>query len=372
MKTADLLIDDKGPQIRHRSGIVAPDPFIYLFPAGGKPMVFFDAREYDVKKAELARLKNGVAIKRLEPYMKRVKNTDVPPLTAVLLLILVNANIKKVRIPATMPYGLVKTLKENGLIIEIHNFDGEREKKSVEELKNIITAQRVTESAFNLAWNILAASRIQGKKMMFEREVLTSERLKIILKTHLLKSGLECPDGIIVASGKQTARPHDDGTGPILPNQLIIIDIFPRAEKTGYYADMTRTFVKGKASAEMKKLYEDLRQVQQEIAESVKVGDECQRVHQQTVAAFKKRGHKTSPQVGFMHGTGHSLGLSVHEEPRLNAQSNRTIEPGMVLTIEPGLYYPDLGGVRIEDIIVFHPNGRKENITTFVKPYIIS
>ena len=72
-----------------------------------------------------------------------------------------------------------------------------------------------------------------------------------------------------------------------------------------------------------------------------------------------------------MHGTGHSLGLSVHEGPRLNAVCDRIIQPGMTLTIEPGLYYPDVGGVRIEDVVVFHLDGTKENITQLNKSFFI-
>lgn len=372
MKTADLLIDARGPEIQHRSGLTAPDPFIYIYPEGGKPTVFFDAREFDVKKQELKKLKRKVLVKRLEPYIKKIQGPTGNLLLSVLLCILREYKVKKVRVSPNLAYNIAHALEEAGIAIEIYNFESERERKTKQEMKYLIAAQRVNESAFELAWNILAESTIQKNRVIYQDEILTSERLKSIIHKHLLDQGYGCPDGIIVASGKQTARPHDEGSGPILPNQLIIIDIFPRSEVTGYVADMTRTFVKGKPSAKTQALYHDVAKVQRAIADSIKIGNSCAAVHRATVKAFKELGHPTSPEKGFMHGTGHAIGLQVHEGPRLSSLSDRTIEPGMALTVEPGLYYPDIGGVRIEDVIIFHPvTGKKENITRFLKPHII-
>lgn len=372
MKTADLLIDARGAEIQHRTGLTAPDAFIYLYPEGGQPTVYFDAREFDVKKQELKKLKNNVVIKRLEPYVQKVKGKPANTLAALVLSMLKEYKVKKVRISPTLGYEIARGLQEAGIQLEIYSYEAERERKTKQEIKHLISAQRVNETAFDLAWKILAESKIVKNRIIYKEEILTSERLKSIIRKHFLEKGYDCPDGIIVASGKQTARPHDEGSGPILPNQLIIIDIFPRSEATGYVADMTRTFVKGKPSEKMKRLYRDVEKVQREIADSIKAGDSCSAVHKATVVAFKKLGHQTSPQKGFMHGTGHAIGLQVHEGPRLSSLSHRIIEPGMVLTVEPGLYYPGIGGVRIEDVVIFHPvTGKKENITQFIKPYII-
>jgi len=157
-----------------------------------------------------------------------------------------------------------------------------------------------------------------------------------------------------------------------LPNASIIVDIFPRSEETGFFADMTRTFVKGEPSDEIIELFDAVDKVQRQVIDYIEVGIECAAVHRETVRLFKELNHETSNEKGFMHGTGHSLGLSLHEGPLLNARSEQKIEAGMVFTIEPGLYYPGLGGVRIEDVIVVHADGRKENITKFTKPTFIA
>lgn len=364
MNTGDLLVDARGPEILHRSGITAPDDFIYLYPDGGTPTVFFDAREYDVQKQKIQQLGNGVHVERLEPFLKKT-------FFETLLNILSKFQISTVRVSSSLPYGIARALSEAGITLDIYSYQTERDRKTDREIAHMIDAQRVNESALDLAWKILLESSITDNQVLYQGEVLTSEYMKSEIRIHLLKQGYDCPDGIIVASGAQTARPHDEGEGPILPHECIIVDIFPRSEKTGFFADMTRTFVKGGPTEEIKKLFQAVESVQKEIADSITLGEKCSEVHARTITAFQKLRHATSPEAGFMHGTGHSLGLAVHEGPRFNSTCDVVLEPGMVLTVEPGLYYPELGGVRIEDVVVFHPDGRKENITQFNKPSFI-
>lgn len=360
MNSADILLDARGPEILHRSGITAPDPFIYIYPKGGTPTVFFDAREYDVQKQKIAVLDNGVDVQRLEIFSGTT-------FQETLMNILKKFQISAVHISPSMEYRYVRMLQESNVAIDIHDYEAERDRKTEQEITVMIAAQRVNESAFQLVWNMLHESKFRGSQIVYQGEILTSELVKSKARVHLLQQGYDCPDGIIVASGEQTARPHDEGSGPLLANESIIVDIFPRSETTGFVADMTRTFVKGNPKPEVQKLFDAVIAVQKEIADSIAIGDKCSYVHTRTIVAFEKLGHPTSPEKGFMHGTGHSLGLSVHEGPRLNSSCDRTIEAGMTLTVEPGLYYPGIGGVRIEDVIVFHPDGRKENITQFNK-----
>jgi len=359
--TADLLFDSHGPEIRHRSGLAAPDPFIYIYPAGGVPTVFFDAREFEVQKLKLAALKNGVHIEHVESY----------PSVGAIIAILNKQKITTVKVSPNLPYGIAEALKQAGKKLVIHSYEVEREHKTVPEIAEISAAQHVTSQAFELAWKILAKSTIKRNTLIYRKEILTSEYMKSELRKFLMDNGYDCPEGIIVASGEQSSRPHDAGAGPLRPHECIIIDIFPRSEKSGFFGDMTRTFIKGKVRSKIRELFSVVESVQQEIADSIQIGDRCAEVHQQTIQAFARCGHKTSSKEGFMHGTGHSLGLSVHENPRLAANFKGIIEPGMVFTVEPGLYYPARGGVRIEDIVVFYPDGRKENITHFNKPYFI-
>lgn len=373
MKIADLLIDARGPEIRHRTGIVAPDAFIYLRVDGEPGTTYFDAREYDVQKILLERAGTGVRIERLEPFLDAAKKRQGAGSVQerALLAILEASGIGTVRVSAQMPYGWIRVLQQAGVAIEMAEYAEERVRKTEPELECIREAQRKTEQAFAHARSLLAEGKISGDTIVRGGAVLTSEWMRAELTKFLLDLGMSCPEGMVVASAEQSARPHDMGEGPLRPNSFIIVDIFPRDDATGYFGDMTRTFVKGNATEAMAKQYEAVRSVQREIADTIAVGQRCADVYARTVEAFARLGYETSPERGFMHRTGHSLGLSVHEEPSLGGASEAVLSPGTVVTVEPGLYYPEIGGVRIEDIVVFHEDGTKENLNRFEKDFLI-
>lgn len=364
--TADLLIDARSPDIRRRSGIVAPDPFPYLR-VGSTDTVFFDAREYGIQLERLEALQNGVLIEQIEPYADagRALTVEGSPLQKTVLAILRAKGIDALRVSPDLPYAWALFFERNGIPLSVYDFAAERVCKADAEIARMVAAQRVTEGAFTLAKSILADAVIDGDRMRYRGEILTSEFLKAEFKTYFLRHGYSCPEGIIVASGDQTARPHDEGSGPLLARVPIIIDMFPRHDDSGYFADMTRTFVKGEPTPEVRALCEAVRDVQAEIAAGVKAGDTGDAVYRRTVDAFAKRGYETSSNKGFVHGTGHGLGLAVHESPGLRPGSVDVLRPGMAVTVEPGLYYPGIGGARVEDVIVFRADGSPENITQF-------
>jgi Xaa-Pro aminopeptidase len=359
-KSAYLIFDSRGAEIRARSGLTAPDPFIYLQPEGENPVVYFNALEYGAQKETLKQLKNGVQIEQI----------DSPPLIA-LIGILQKKMIRSVMVPPSFPIEAAKIIEKNNIDLEIYNFEAERAHKTKKEIKLIAEAQKINEKTFLLVYQILSESKIRKERLIFNDEILTSEAMKVLISKHLLESDYSNPEGIIVSSGKQAAQPHNDGSGPLSPNKTIVVDIFPKSNKTGYFSDMTRTFVKGKTSTEINKLYSAVEKTQKKVLESIKIGDSCSKVHQIAADSFKKLGYKTSKKEGFIHGTGHSLGLNIHELPRLNAISKSTVEPGMVFTVEPGLYYEKVGGVRLEDIVAFLPNGEKKILNNFNQPFLI-
>ena len=153
-------------------------------------------------------------------------------------------------------------------------------------------------------------------------------------------------------------------------NETVIIDVFPRCESTGYFADITRTFVRGKASDDIRGLYRTVYDGQKLGLDMIRDGVKTRAVHKAIQSLFESRGFHTGqkdgkPQ-GFFHGTGHGLGLDIHEPPRI-ALNKLTLEKGMVVTVEPGLYYPAMGGgVRIEDTVLVTQSGI-ENLTRFPK-----
>ena len=166
------------------------------------------------------------------------------------------------------------------------------------------------------------------------------------------------PANTIVAGGDQACDPHERGSGPLKADSLIILDVFPRDAKSGYYGDLTRTVLRGRASEDQRRLWETVREGQALALKKMKPGVDGLSVHNEIKQLFTERGYPTEVRngrhVGFFHGTGHGLGLEIHEVPRFQ---KTVFKQGQVLTVEPGLYYPGIGGVRLEDVVVLTRTG---------------
>jgi Xaa-Pro aminopeptidase len=201
---------------------------------------------------------------------------------------------------------------------------------------------------------VLRASRIVGRSLRYRGAVLTSERLKFAIESACLEAGANSSH-TIAAGGDQACDPHDSGSGPLRPHELIVVDIFPRVQATGYHGDMTRTFLRGQASEAQQALVAAVRAAQKAALRTIRAGVEGRAVHAAAVSRFAALGYETKRirgrSVGFFHGTGHGLGLEIHEPPRLGATAEGVLPRGAVVTVEPGLYYPGLGGCRIEDVV---------------------
>ena len=220
--------------------------------------------------------------------------------------------------------------------------------------------------------DVLRASTISGDTLLYEGNVLTSEFLSAKVEQTLLSRDLASECGMIVSCGSHAAIPHHRGAGPIRPHQTIICDLFPRHRKTGYFSDITRTFVKGTVSDEIKKMYDAVYEAQTTAVKMIKPGVERSDVHQACIDIFLARGYHAGDK-GFTHGTGHGLGIDLHEAPYVRGASevSGVFEPGHVVTVEPGLYYPEIGGIRIEDVVWVTEDGN-DNLTTYHKDYHIA
>jgi len=167
-------------------------------------------------------------------------------------------------------------------------------------------------------------------------------------------------DEIIVAGGDQGADPHERGHGPLRAGETIILDIFPRHKQSGYWGDLTRTVIKGKPAAAQRKLYQAVKQAQEGALQQVRAGVTGAEIHDGVCRTFEALGFKTGERngihQGFIHSTGHGVGLEIHEAPSISPAGG-PLEAGQVITIEPGLYYPGLGAVRIEDTGVVTETG---------------
>ena len=201
---------------------------------------------------------------------------------------------------------------------------------------------------------------------------VTIGALRALLHEVMLRHGLEAGESI-VSQGRDAGVPHNRGNDRELLRRgaPVIVDIFPGEAGGGYYSDFTRTFCMGRASSDLQKIYDDCRAAFEMAMGALKVGEPCRSYQEKVCDLYEQRGHTTirsqpGTQEGYVHGLGHGVGLSVHEAPRLGGppSNQQLLEPGMVITVEPGLYYPSRGmGVRIEDLVVVRPDGTFENLT---------
>lgn len=273
--------------------------------------------------------------------------------------------IKRFKIASDFPAGLALGLMDLGLKVDVSDGSSlfpEREIKSETELANIKEGNRCSSAGIRAAEKALKESLIKNGKLYLGGKALTSERLREIIEIACLQNGSISMD-TIAAGGDQACDPHCAGNGPLRANELIIVDVFPRVSKTGYYGDMTRTFLKGQPSDEQSRLVSSVGKVQKEAMKLVKEGVKGSFVHHHVMKRFIDLGYETKRNetgaVGFIHGTGHGLGLEVHESPRVSIADNR-LKSNMVVTIEPGLYYPGIGGCRIEDVVAVEKEGSRK------------
>jgi Xaa-Pro aminopeptidase len=230
----------------------------------------------------------------------------------------------------------------------------ERMIKSRAEAGALREGNRCSALGIAAAEKVLRASRIRGGRLLYRGAPLTSERLRFAVDTACLSAGA-LPEGTIVAGGNQACDPHHRGSGPLRANELIVVDVFPRVGATGYFGDMTRTFLRGRPSDAQRRLVGAVRAAQQAALGAIRAGVPGRSVHARVTATFSALGFRTRRTArgseGFFHGTGHGLGLAIHEAPRINAAADAPLARGTVVTVEPGLYYPGLGGCRIEDVV---------------------
>jgi len=199
---------------------------------------------------------------------------------------------------------------------------------------------------------------------------LTIGEVKKRIELWLAEDGAENPEGTIFAIGRDAGVPHSNGTNSdvLRLGQTIVYDIFPCQAGGGYYHDITRTWCLGYAPDEAQVLYADVLTVYKQMLSELKMGGSCPHYQNRTCDLFEAQGHptvKTNPkaQQGYVHSLGHGLGLAVHEAPWAGLTSGKKdiLAPGVVWTVEPGLYYPERGmGVRLESSVWMRPDGKPE------------
>jgi Xaa-Pro aminopeptidase len=350
-------------------GMFVPDPFIYLCIRGRDYVVMSDLEiDRARKQAPHCRV---LSLSSIQTKLRRQKAKHTG-FAQVIQLILREKRVRSVAVPDSFPLGLARELEKLRIKLKPRKglFFPKREEKSPVEVKKISAALMMAEVGMAEAMQVLKSASIgKDRRLTYHNVPLTSEKLRSVIDTAIIQaSGVACRT--IVAGGRQACDPHECGFGPLRANEPIIVDIFPRSQKTGYFGDITRTVVRGRASDAVRKLYRTVHLGQDIAFKKLRVGVRTADVHKAVQEFFEKEGYPTRKKAGrmqgFFHGTGHGLGLEIHEAPRLSGRSNEVLKAGHVVTVEPGLYYPDIGGVRIEDVALVTSNGAR-NLTRFEK-----
>ena len=354
-----VATSETDPDMLYVTKFWAPDPFIFLQQKGKRTLVLSDL-EID-RGRKTAKANEFVPFSELEREVQG-KSKKTPAYEKVLAHFLRKRGVKSTTVPANFPLGYARELAANKIQLRTTNglFWPERESKSDKELELMGRALRITEAGLARAVEVLKASKAgPAKRLRWAGKPLTSEILRAEIDSAVLRAGGQ-PGGTIVAGGDQACDPHERGSGPLYANSLIILDVFPRDAKSGYFGDLTRTVLRGRASEAQRKLWETVKAGQALALRKIKAGVDGMEIHKAIQALFAKRGYPTEVRkgrrVGFFHGTGHGLGLEIHEHPRLQ---KATLKERQVLTVEPGLYYPGLGGVRLEDVVVVTKSGHR-------------
>ena len=363
-----IAAGEASPDLYFRTRFLTPDPYTYLEIRSEKIML--------VNDLEIDRARKESTADRVLPardWEKKLSASGKSPSSVnIVSAFLEERKIRNILVPFDFPLGYADGLRKNGFDVtaNIGPFFPERAFKSPEEAKMIRTVQIGVEEALGEVVRILKESTIRDGFIHYGGKVLTSEAVKSILKKEMIGKSL-LGEHTIVAGGEQACDPHMEGEGPLPAHLPIVFDIFPHHESTRYFSDMTRTLFKGPVKKVHRDLYEAVLEAQKKAISLARPEIESRELHQAVVDTFETLGYQTGEKngrmEGFFHGTGHGVGLEIHEAPRVG-KTGELLKPGHVITVEPGLYYPGIGGVRIEDMLFITGTGF-ENLTTFPKDW---
>ena len=370
MKETLLIVADseRDANMLYAVGMFVPDPFIY-FHSGGRPHLVMSDLEIDRARRQAPHCR----VLSLSAYQRKLRAAGIKKagFAKIIRQILQERDIRRVIVPDNFPLGLARDLKKLGIKLKPRpDVFPKRQVKSADEVKKISAALAMAEVGMAEGMEVLRRAKIsRDRKLIYHGVPLTSESLRAVIDCAILQaSGLAA--NTIVAGGRQACDPHERGHGVLRAHEPIIIDIFPRSQKTGYFGDITRTVVRGHASEAARKLYHTVLHGQKIAFETIRSKVKSADVHKAVQQFFVEQGYRTGRyngrMEGFFHGTGHGLGLEIHEAPRMGVTSSEVLHAGHVVTVEPGLYYPGIGGVRLEDVALVTADGAR-NLTRFEK-----
>jgi Xaa-Pro aminopeptidase len=272
-----------------------------------------------------------------------------------------------------MPVVVADRLRADGIVLDPDHeaIAARRRVKSAAELAGIRRAQAAAEAGMSAAAALLRQAVPDGERLMLGGEVLTAESVRAVLRGACQRHGAPAPPDVIVASVWQGFG-HEAGSGPLPANLPIVIDLWPRDERSACWADMTRTFIVGEIRDPVRALEVLVREAIDRAREAVRPGVTGRALHAIACDVFESAGHRTQrtgpgeddANEGFQFGLGHGVGLQVHEDPGLGQTGHGELVAGDVIAIEPGLWQPDVGEVRFEDLLLVTEGG-SETLTHY-------
>ena len=369
------------PDIYHVTRFLAPDPLVVIERPGELVLLTNSLEEGRARKQSRA-----TKIENVDTYGSRELRAAMNPITdATATLIerfLAAHGARQVRVPQFFPLALADLLRAKGVEITVaEGLEARRRTKRDDEVVALEATQRATEEAWQLGVDAIARSRPRSDGTLeLDGAPLTAERVRAVVEGALLERGCVA-ESTIIAPGTQAADPHMIGSGPLHAGEPVVMDIFPQHKETRYYADMTRTVSKGAPSPKLAQMYEVVKRAQDAGIKALRPGVTGREVHELVedvifAAGYDtlREGQKHHPEDpvtrGFIHGTGHGVGLEIHEAPSVGRGGTSPLMVGDVVTVEPGLYDPDIGGIRLEDMLVITAEGSR-NLTRAPRQLVI-
>lgn len=363
----------KNPNMYYLTKFLAPDPFIFLKKVDYPPIIVLNSMEFP--RAQKESVVKDVRSYVDYDYAEVVKAAKEPRLGFLKFLAsVVECELGKgtvVCVPTNFPLMVADALRREGLTIQpmFDVVERARETKDPDEIDEIVKAQRVNEKVMSEAIDLIAGCEVGPNKTLVQKtdgkkKPLTVGDLKTLIGHRFLDSWCSVEEEVIVACGPPSSDPHYNGVAEdkIKADQPIVLDLFPRSINRRYWADMTRTVVRGKASDAVKRMFDAVSEAKDTCVEALHAGALGKEMYDLCCDVLEKAGYDTlrggkKATKGFVHSLGHGVGLEIHENPTMSEYNSEPLNEHSVVSVEPGLYDPKIGGVRIEDIVEITKKG---------------
>jgi Xaa-Pro aminopeptidase len=366
---------ERSPALRHEIPIAIGDPFLYA-EAGGRRVVLTSLLERD----RIARAVPDVELVLMEHLgLDELIASGRPRAEIELELcarLCAQLGMRVAVVPPELPVALADRLRADGLEVraDAAEFEARRRAKNEAELRGVRRAQAAADAGMAAGAALLRGARADGEELRLDGAALTAEQVRAAIREACAQRGAVAPPDIIVARSDRFPGGHDPGHGPLAPDVPITIDLWPRDEESGCWADMTRTFVVGEPSPAVVEMHELSMEALRRTTAAARPGVRGRELYDMACDVFEAAGHPTqrtkSPgetlDHGFYFSLGHGVGLEVHEEPGLGRTGTSELVAGDVLAVEPGTSTSDGESARVEDLLLVTADGA-EVLTDF--PY---